>query len=190
MADFVVIYDPQLELATIVNTDEMRAIGPIAAGPNAQRELSQFVATMPEQVMEMGSHDLCLAWVQFWQTNFAALYDPATASDSSPVVAGAATGDDGAALAEHEASAGRGEPPPPAPADADLDADTGEADTVTPNDTTNVAAGAVVPTTAPEVVPCFACSGTGRVPGATTGEVTVCNMCEGSGRITQPVAQS
>ena len=166
MADYAVIYDEALELAAIVDTDTMRATGPVGAGPNARAELEQFVNSMPPTFLEAGSYDLCRAWAEYWSREFQALYKPPAASAAAAVVEPTHTGDDADSLAVREAVAAGDGPPEPQPADTDMGA---------------------IESTPIQVIACVACNGTGRVPGATEGEQLVCNLCQGTGKIAQPV---
>lgn len=162
----------------------MRALGPVGGGPNAKAELGQFVALMPESVYKLSSYDLRDAWMQFWEREFAGLYETDGNGDTPAVVESPSADDNAAALAEREAVAGATDPPPAAPADADLEGDTGQAAEVA------TAPGSEEAPPPPPVEaaqqyegPCFACQGTGSVPGATDGEVARCNLCHGTGRL-------
>lgn len=185
MADLVAIFDPELELGAIIDTDNMRAIGPVGGGPNARAELTQFIERMPEAVFTLSPAKLVEAWMQFWTDNFRALYAEENDGASPPVVEPLTNNDDAARLAEHEARAAGDSPPPPAPADADMEIDTSAADSV---DGGGAETKAVPPPPAEDVAPyegpCFACDGTGTVPGGTGGDAVQCNLCKGTGRIT------
>jgi hypothetical protein len=167
--DAAVIYDPDIEMSALVDTDTMRALGPVGVGPMSQRELQSFVTTMPEAVLEsMSSYELVVAWSQFWTREFKPLHEDTAENGASPVVEPSDTDGDAAALAAREATAAT-DTPAEQPADTDADADT---------------------PTVPVVVDCFACAGSGKVPGTTEGAEAVCNLCNGIGKIQQPVPAS
>ena len=162
MADKLVIYDPNYELGAIVDADEMRALGPVGAGPNAAQELQQFINLMPEAVWKLTTYDVRDAYLQFWETNFSSLYEQSQPSGDGEVES--SNGATGApeALAEAEASAATDAPPPPQPADTDTEAQ------------------AEAP---PYVGVCFACQGKGTQPGLDPGSTVVCNLCQGTGKL-------
>jgi hypothetical protein len=163
--DAAVIYDADVEMSALVDTDTLRALGPVGVGPMSQREMQAFVTAMPDAVFEaMSSHELCIAWAQFWEREFKDLHE-FEPSDNGQVEQPPDQDGDAAALAAREAAAAAGEPPAEQPADTDMEADASEA---------------------PTVVDCFACGGSGRVPGATDGAEEVCNLCNGHGKIRQP----
>jgi hypothetical protein len=186
--DIAVIFDETLELGAIIDTESMRALGPVGGGPNARGELTQFVDRMPPSLFDkVTSYDLAQAYLEFWASNFQALYEPPPAP-VAPVEQPAGTTEDVAALAEHEARDGSAAPPAPGPADSDMAADTGEAGTV--NVTTETVPPRPPPPPAPPIVErvtCFACNGAGQVPGPEPGNFVVCNMCNGAGTVQQPV---
>jgi hypothetical protein len=167
--DAAVIYDPDIEMSALVDTDTMRALGPVGVGPMSQRELQSFVTTMPEAVLEsMSSYELVVAWSQFWTREFKPLHEDAAENGTYSVVEPADTDGDAAALAAREAASAT-DVPSPQPADTDADADT---------------------PAVPVVVDCFACGGTGKVAGVTEGAEATCNLCNGGGKIQQPVPAS
>lgn len=160
--DLHVLFDPQLEIAALVDMEAGRGLGPVGVGPNARGEMLQFVALMPEATYNLSSYDLARAYMQFWQREFAALYETPPAPPEPEVVTDNGASGDAARLAEAEASATGDGPPPAQPADTDMDA---EAETP------------------PYVGPCFACQGRGTVPGAEEGQAATCNLCKGTGQL-------
>jgi hypothetical protein len=171
-------------MGALVDTDDMRAIGPVGVGENARAELQQFVDTMPEAFMESDTFTLCRAWAQFWDTEFSALYEVPKQGDNSADQSYGDTDDNAAARAEHEATESAGEPPAPAPHDTDMEADESTADTVR-NDTTPAEENAeeLPPAIVPLTGACFNCNGSGRLAD-TEGNLTVtCGVCNGTGQL-------
>lgn len=160
--DLAVIYDPNVEMAALVDTDAMRALGPIGIGPDAQTELQAFVTAMPEAVMESTSYDLCRVWAQFWQSNFASAHATTGESDTGTVDTPSGSHSDDETVVTAATGGHTDEPPEAQPADTDVETHASEA---------------------PKVVTCFACGGTGTVPGAADGETSTCNLCNGVGKI-------
>lgn len=209
MADFIVIYDPQKEVAAIVDADNRVGFGPAMIGPNAEDLLTAFVETIPYDITEVSSYTL-RDWFERFVTSFPQPAEtPAGSAGADTVAVGPDTGVAGAALAEHTAAASAGEPPAPAPADADLEANPGETDQVTPDPGTGGAptsqaegagtgvANANAPTAdgsppsappeqPPYEGPCYVCNGTGLVPGAEEGQQVACNLCVGTGKLPAP----
>lgn len=162
MADRLVIYDPNLQLGTVVDSDDMLSLGPVGAGPNAAQELQQFINHMPEVIWDMSSYELRTAYLQFWEANFSSLYEQPQPDSQPAVVESNGAGGDAEALAEAEASTAADAPPPPQPADTDTEAQ------------------AEAP---PYVGVCFACQGKGTQPGLEPGSVVSCNLCQGTGKL-------
>lgn len=211
MAEPIVIYDPEKEIAAIVDTDNRVGFGPAMIGPDAATRLDSFLLTVPFDVTAVPS-----AVLRDWFEQWAAASFPATAQASGT----ADTGKVGskpdqamvdAALAEHTAAASAAEPPAPAPADTDMAAHASEAGTVTPAVNPSGAPSETSGTTVPDAAtnapvaetgtdqaqpqadkpyegPCFACDGTGNVPGSADGETNTCNLCKGTGRLPAPAA--
>lgn len=180
----VVIFDQAVEMAALVDTDSDRALGPIAIGPNAQGELTQFAHMLTPTLLEADSVTLTQAWQEFWMREFAPLYETPAAPDNGAVESPGGVGDNETRLAEATATASAGNAPPPAPADADHDAASSAADAVATGTTpTPPAAQTPEPEVQPYEGPCFACNGSGQVAGATEGERAVCNLCKGTGHL-------
>jgi hypothetical protein len=117
-----VIYDPQLETAALIDMDSMRGMGPIMAGPNAQKELQAFVRAMVPTVYELNSYELVRCFGEWWEREFAALYetpDEAVADTAQP---GADTAPHEKSLADHEQQYTPDGPPEPAAHDTDMEA--------------------------------------------------------------------
>lgn len=184
MAELVVTYDPKLEIASIVDTDNRVGFGPAMIGPNAQALLEGFLESIPYDVTEVSSYLL-----RDWFEAYAASFPTTTDEEVSEVAAGVverqrSASVDEAALADHEATYGGPSYPDPQPADTDMEANESATDQVTATATTTD------DTPAPIVKgggqyngPCFACNGSGSVPGAEEGSLVVCNLCQGTGHL-------
>jgi hypothetical protein len=184
MADPIVIYDPVKEIATFVDPDNHIGFGPAAIGPDAEKMLDAWLATVPYDVTAVDS-----AVLRDWFEPFAGrfLHDAEKAGGQADPGAVVPPGDAGvaeAALAEHEAAASGAEPPAPAPADADMEANPGEAPAVA-SPTTAEATPSPEAAAPPQPLtgPCPACNATGNVPGAEPGSLTPCNLCQGTGQL-------
>lgn len=179
-----VIYDQQREVAVLIDADDMRGLGPVYVGPNAEGELNAFLRTLtPAIVSGLNTFDLATASKEYWAREFAALYKAAAAPDTAPVGDVGSEGGNAAALAEREAAAAT-DIPPEQPADTDMGADAGAADQVTGNGTEPEG----VPDPEPEPAgpveqTCLVCNGSGQVPGDTAGTVATCALCRGSGKV-------
>lgn len=172
MADRVVIYDPDLQLGAVIDTDGMRALGPVGGGPNAKGELSQFIGLMPDTVWNLSTYDLAKAYMEFWSENFASLYDTPESSAPSPVEQPANPPSAPERQATAEATATAASPPPLAPADTDPEAAPDTPPTVAPAEQ--------------YAGPCFACNGSGNVAAGADGALTTCNLCKGTGNLPAP----
>lgn len=187
MADYVVIYDPQLQLSALVDMEALRGVGPVSPGPDAKAQLEAFVASMPDAVLgNLTSYNLVDAYKEYWQRHFGnAAAQAAPVADTVESSGGA--GSDATASATMEAIATAASPPPVQPFDTDMDADAGAAtDVTTPAPAAAVPPAVVAGTAAPYVGPCFACGGSGTIPGA-EGEVPqICTACHGTGKLPPP----
>lgn len=184
-----VMYDPQLDLATLVDLDTMRALGPIAPGQEGAQLLERFARDMPEVILELDTLPLTTAWVQYWQRNQPGPGAPPAAADTGTVGAGHDPGADAPAVATTAEGAPTDEPPAPAPVDTDPGAHPSSPPTVT--NIAEPAAPAAAPTpavTRPVEQQCPACEGRGMIQLAADEPSSPCNMCGGSGKITQQVA--
>jgi hypothetical protein len=166
--DLAVVYDPAVEVSVLVDTDAMKALGPVGVGPQSQAELQAFVSAMPEHIFSaLGTYDLCIMWAQYWEREFAALHTTPEQGDNSAVESGSNTVGNAESLAERTAATDSDRPPEPQPADTDMEANA---------------------STPPVIVECFSCGGTGVVPGQTEGQTATCSLCNGLGKVQQPAA--
>ena len=180
--DIVVTYDPVLEMAAIVDTQNRIGFGPAYIGPNANTVLEAFLDSIAYDVTEVDS-----AVLRDWFEQFAAVFPAPTTAETGTPVTGAVVDSpptsvaDETALAEHTAT-NTTETPAPAPADTDMEADAGKADTVTTDGPTELPPESEPPNAAATYDgPCPACSGTGSVPGSEGAATLTCNLCHGTG---------
>lgn len=159
-----IIYDSDREVAALIDTDSMRALGPIMVGPGAGEMLNEFVNRMPEAVFEASSYDLTAYWGSYFAENFAPLSAAPAATDPGTVGVDDNASDDEPIIATTVNGAPSDEPPGEQSADTDMEADTSPAGTVTD---------------------CPACSGRGMITVADDEAPARCNMCQGSGKILQ-----
>lgn len=187
MADSVVIYDPTLEIAAIVDLDTKCGFGPAFIGEGSREILEGFLESIPYDVSTIDSAKLRDWFEQFAGARFHGESEPTPAPGSSAVVGNSPGELADAARATMEAAAGGGDPPPPQPADTDAGATPGEASTVTEPTTPPAESGSPPPAEAdPYTGPCFACNGTGRVPTGTEGVTAPCNLCKSTGHLPAP----
>lgn len=163
MADLEVIYDPNKELACIVHVDSRMGWGPAMIGPQAGNLLQAFLDTTPFDVSELDSYAATAAFTSFLERAGIKI-TPETTPDNQGSMDYTTTAamDNGNALAEAEAVASS-DVPAPQPADTD-----------TPPDQS----------TAPTVVGCPNCQGTGSVRFGDDEAPQTCGMCNGSGKVT------
>lgn len=163
MSELVVIYDPNQEMAAIVNVDDRCGWGPAMVGPQAEMILRAFLDTVPFDVSEFTSYDVQRMFAGFLGQAGLAADAPPAESDSMETQP---SGDNGMAnpdaLAQAEA-ANATDVPPEQPADTDMEADTGASD---------------------HVIPCVNCNGTGMIHFGEGIPDSKCNMCNGSGKLT------
>ena len=163
MAELQVIYDPNLELAAIVNVDERMGWGPAMIGPQAGNILQAFIDTCPFDVSEMDAYTAARTFASFLDNAGLAAPDTTPTPETGTVDTSADTGVDTAnALAEAEAT-NAGDVPAEQPADTD-----------TPQDTS----------TAPTVINCPNCNGSGSIQFGDGEAPQTCGMCGGRGKVT------
>jgi hypothetical protein len=139
--------------------DQMRAVGPIAVGPNAASELQQFADRMVPAVLEgLGTFELVRAFGEYWAREFLPLYEttPAGLSAYEQLDGDRPVQD---TLAEQAAAATAASPPTGQPADTDQDAATAQT---------------------ASVMVCPMCNGAGDVEDGDIGERASCPMCHGN----------
>lgn len=183
--DLIVIYDPDKEIAAIVDTNNRVGFGPAYIGPQAAGALEAFMLTVPYDMTEVSPYVLRDWFEQYAQSQFPPSATTGGEADTGAVVAGGSTGVADAALAEHTAIASAGEPPGAQPADTDMGAHASASPTVASDN-----GGTLPEDTGPANQaaqydgPCPACSGTGSVPGGEPDSQVMCNLCKGSGHFT------
>lgn len=164
MADLEVIFDPDKEMACIVNTESHMGFGPAMIGPFAGQVLQAFIDATPFDVSLLTEHGAAAAFASFLETQAA----PAAATPANPDLSplgpiGGPRVDDGR-LEDRTAAESGAEPPAVQPADTDEPA---------PD------------TAASSVVTCFNCNGAGVIEFGGDEPSQRCNMCQGTGKILQ-----
>ena len=161
-----VIYDPELEIATVIDSEEFRSMGPVAVGEHAKAQLTAFIQMMPQTVFTaMSSYELVRTWGEFWEREFAALYETPTETDTDSVGEQPTVADYADALAERTATE-TSDVPEPQPHDSDVAVATVSSPTVTAQ--------------------CYNCNGDGVITHGETGETVQCGICHGTGKVTLP----
>ena len=166
MGELVLADNPQVEVATLVDVDELRALPICAAGPARLRILSDFLDATPFDPSIMDEVTLRTAFGQFLDRTGVLGPEADTATEPTMEPGGSTPDDGGAALAEAE-SANASETPAPAPADTDQ------------------------PQSSPMAVVtvrCWNCNGTGLVEFGDDQPPAPCNMCKGTGKVEQAAA--
>jgi hypothetical protein len=166
MAHIEVIYDPQKELAAIVDLDTQEAYGPAMIGPDAGSVLEMWLETLPFDITLLDHHAAVTAFRGSVLRAYGEAAPEAATSPTRPVEPGDGQPVDGEALAEFEAAQAGAGPPEPQPADTDVAADQG---------------------TPPTVVTCPLCSGAKVLVDDETGEQAACGMCRGTGLVSMAV---
>lgn len=135
MPDLQVLYDPNLQVAAIVDLDTNMGWGPMCPGPQGAELLQSFIDGMPFDITiltQEQARDIFLSVFREQATE--AITSPGATVDSSlesPVDPVATD----SALATATAVASAGAPPPEQSSDTDMAADTGEAAAVTTDPT-------------------------------------------------------
>jgi hypothetical protein len=185
MAELQVIYDPQLELAAILNVDERIGWGPAMVGPDAPIILQAFIDQTPFDVSALDSYTAAVAFNQFLDKLVER--NAATAATVDPVPVGP---DDDSGVADQTVpTAAQGAPTdePPAVQPADTDSSV-EADESPASASIEAGRTPFVPPDTPAppttVQPCMLCDGTGMVQTDPDAPAATCGMCNGSGKVT------
>lgn len=160
MPDLQVIYDPDREMAALVDMETMRAAGPVGVGRDSPDQLMLFANNMPDVVLEMGSYELTRAYAEWWLATFRPDTEELAAAVEPPPGSADYDGHANPDLAEHEATETRGEPPPVGPADADVEADE---------------------SAPPTVIVCPNCNGDKIIRHGDDRPDEACTMCAGKG---------
>lgn len=161
--NLMVIFDPELEMAAIVNTELRVGWGPAMVGPQAGVILNAFIETTPFDITHFNSYDVKRAFDSFLESAGLEAGTPETPITENPVESdtGAQLAN-GNALAERTAT-GSTDVPPAQPADTDQPAATETTETASPSG---------------QVIDCPNCGGSGNADGST------CGMCGGHGKLT------
>lgn len=163
MAELMVIYDPELNVAAIVNIDEQCGWGPAMPGNNCQAILEQFVHGTPFDVSVLEPEDATRLFLSFLAATGA--IDDGTPGTTEPLAQAptpAIPDADAAALAEREAHNAT-DVPQAQPADTDMEAH---------------------PSAPDQVMRCVNCNGAGTINFGDDMPAQQCNMCKGTGKIT------
>lgn len=162
MAELEVIYDPDMQIAAVVNVDEQCGWGPAMIGPNAKQLLTLFIDTVPFDVSQLASSEATAAFKSFLeQANLAGGATTAAGGNVAAKPDGNPPVDEAAALAQREA-ANSGDVSPPAPADTD---------TPTEGESTQA------------VITCPNCNGTTTTNDGPEGTAVPCGFCKGLGHV-------
>jgi hypothetical protein len=159
MTDLVVIYDPLLEMAAVVDIDARRSWGPAMIGSESKSILEAWIEGMPFDAGLLDSTTAATVFADWLQVVVAATQTTPATAPPGALEPPDDPGVDPAALAEHEASAAGAEPPAPQPADTDPQAN---------------------PDPPPQVVTCPLCTGAGVTSDGADGASTTCAMCGGA----------
>lgn len=163
----IVLYDPERDMACLVQEESGRTLGPVRAGPQCRELLQAFVDSTPFDIAVFDSFSLRDALTSFEELLNEedepggvqeVMPDPAFHAGevvpSEPPLAGVAL--------DTETDV-----PAPQPADEDLDARTQQP---------------------VRIVECFNCAGSGSVAGAENDEPLTCGVCNGKGKLVEQVA--
>lgn len=162
MANLIVADCPNLECAVLIDTDELRALPIVAAGPDRDALLQAFVDSVPFDITLLEADASLAAFGQFLERSGRLSGVAPNTSAPNPMEPPAGSGTDAeAALAETEATHA-GDVPAPQPADTDQTEDS-------------------APT--PVEADCFNCNGTGRIEFGDDQPGVRCNVCAGTGRV-------
>lgn len=163
MGQLEVIYDPEKELATIVDVDNRIGWGPAFVGPDAGRLLQGWIDTTPFDMSELNSasaRDLFFGFLDRVVENDEmaqnANPDPPPLNAGDPAVSPEPAPEGGGA--DYNAGV-----PVPQPADSDMEANAGEA---------------------PQVTLCFMCQGSGNQLDDAGAVVGKCGLCKGARYVT------
>lgn len=188
MAELVVIYDPALELAAIINTDERVSWGPAMIGPEAPVILQSFIDTTPFDVSELDTYTAARAFADFLDKLVAAR---TPAPPDPPAGQVEPSGDPGVAVPDPPGTAQGAptdQPPAVQPADTDPGVEANPSPASAPIVHVGLPTGAGSPP-APQTVlqQCAVCEGTGTVQMGEGEPAAQCGLCGGSGQVTVTV---
>lgn len=162
MAELLVVYDQELQIATVVCDEPDQQLTPTMVGPESRALLESFIQSMPIDLTMYTGLELVRMWENFLGRNAEGINQALEQATGAAEPAAAPAPEPQAALAQAEAVSAGAEPPQQQPADSDLDA-----------------AAAAEPT----VTDCPNCGGKGTVADGEGGALVKCGMCNGTGRV-------
>jgi hypothetical protein len=163
MDNLVVIFDPVLEIAAIVHTDNHVGWGPAMIGPDAPKQLQAFIDQTPFDIGELDTWSAASAFKQFLERNVPAAPPETGTVDQLPPEPVPDTTVAPDALAVAEATQTAASPPAPAPADTDV---------------------VTAPPAPQQIIQCPNCNGEGAIKHGDMETAVTCGMCQGSGQVT------
>lgn len=162
MANLVVVYDADKEMAAIVDTDERRSWGPAMVGPDAGDMLQTWIERMPFDVTILDERVAAQLFTEWLADMVKGATETPPTADPGPLEPLGSGSLDEAPRAEHEAAEAGDGPPEPQPADTDPEANEGTPDTW---------------------VNCPLCNGAKQVQVGDPPEWRECDMCHALGVI-------
>ena len=183
MADLQAIYDPDLEVGTIIDLDTNRPFGPIMVGPAAKDTLQAFLDGMPFDISILDSEQAAQVFEGWFQNILGPVLAEGTSDSPNTVVPVGDPSADEQALAQRESAVSGREPPAPQAADTDQQANTDTASApVMPDPGKAATDGSTTETpvtpTVSDAINCGLCNPQGA--GSTD---PACIACGGSGKL-------
>lgn len=189
MAELVVIYDPALELAAIINTDERVSWGPAMIGPEAPVILQSFIDTTPFDVSMLDTYTAAQMFADFLDKLVEARAAPPADPPASSVVSGGHMELDSFGVPTTAHGAPTDQPPAPQPLDTDPGVEANESPASAPIVHAGLPTGAGSPPVPQTVLQqCAVCEGTGTVQMGEGEPAAQCGLCGGSGQVTVAVS--
>lgn len=161
MTELVIVDNPDLGIAVLVDIDEFRPLPFVAAGENREAMLLSFRDSVPFDVTIMDDATLRTAFGQFLESVADAITE-APEAPTGEVESSGGNGDDAQIASAEREAAEYGVDPAPAPADTDQ---------------------SVGGTVGLVRVRCWNCNGTGAVDFGEDQAPQQCNMCQGAGTV-------
>lgn len=161
MTELVIVDNPDLGIAVLVDIDEFRPLPFVAAGENREAMLLSFRDSVPFDVTIMDDATLRTAFGQFLESVADAITE-ASETTVDQVESPDGSGDDAEVASAEREAAEYGVDPAPAPADTDQ---------------------SVGGTVGLVRVRCWNCNGTGAVDFGEDQAPQQCNMCQGAGTV-------
>lgn len=132
MAELQVVFDPQVEMAAIINVDDRIGWGPTMVGPSARELLQAFIDGLPFDISDVSSYQ-ARTFFESWFQRLEGIAETDTTDNPTGTVGDVpSTGMDADALATAEAVAAGDGPPAAAPFDTDPGATESATDYVSP----------------------------------------------------------